>query len=286
LKNSVMDKIKNEAIPFTFNSHQIRTVIKPDQSVWFVAKDVAASLGITWSGATLRNIPSAWRTMLSFNMVTGPKDTLLISEPAVYKLAFRSNKPEADQFTNWVVAEVLPSIRKTGQYNIEVSGIGQIVPPLKSSDLEKYDENGRYLFPNQRTKFSQSFMDRVLAQYNAALTEQSAIPLFLAECCDVQPMHLQKQNKFYNDYLTYCWAKGISFLSQHDFERFIKAHYEGRITLHCHKNFSPKWLWHGVMVLPDLLHKVETQKISRELKLFEMRQAVGNLQKAVEGLDS
>ena len=40
----------------------------------------------------------------------------VISEPAVYKLAFRSNKPEADTFTNWVASEVLPSIRKTGKY--------------------------------------------------------------------------------------------------------------------------------------------------------------------------
>ena len=34
----------------------------------------------------------------------------------MYKLAFRSNKPEADAFTNWVASEVLPSIRKTGKY--------------------------------------------------------------------------------------------------------------------------------------------------------------------------
>jgi prophage antirepressor-like protein len=39
-----------------------------------------------------------------------------ITEAALYKLAFRSNKPAADAFTNWVASEVLPSIHKTGQY--------------------------------------------------------------------------------------------------------------------------------------------------------------------------
>jgi len=37
--------------------------------------------------------------------------TTLINEAGLYKLAFRSNKPEADKFTNWVTSEVLPQIR-------------------------------------------------------------------------------------------------------------------------------------------------------------------------------
>jgi hypothetical protein len=41
---------------------------------------------------------------------------IVINEYAVYKLVFRSNKPEADAFTNWVASEVLPSIRRTGVY--------------------------------------------------------------------------------------------------------------------------------------------------------------------------
>ena len=42
----------------------------------------------------------------------------VINEAAVYKLAFRSNKPEADKFVNWVTGTVLPSIRRTGSYSI------------------------------------------------------------------------------------------------------------------------------------------------------------------------
>jgi hypothetical protein len=50
-------------------------------------------------------------------------ETRLISEPAVYKLAFRSNKPEADAFTNWVASEVLPTIRKTGRYEATLPAV-------------------------------------------------------------------------------------------------------------------------------------------------------------------
>ncbi len=34
----------------------------------------------------------------------------LISEPWMYKLVFKSRKPEAEKFSDWVVSEVLPNI--------------------------------------------------------------------------------------------------------------------------------------------------------------------------------
>lgn len=100
---------------FAFQSTPVRTRIEKE-NVWFVAKDICAVLGISWSGATMKSIPEQWRTMLSFNIVGKNRRVSCISEPAVYKLAFRSNKPEADAFTNWVASEVLPTIRKTGKY--------------------------------------------------------------------------------------------------------------------------------------------------------------------------
>ena len=42
---------------------------------------------------------------------------IFINESAMYKLAFRSNKPEADRFVNWIAGDVLPSIRRTGSYS-------------------------------------------------------------------------------------------------------------------------------------------------------------------------
>lgn len=42
-----------------------------------------------------------------------------INESGLYTLIARSNKPEARKFQRWVTSEVLPSIRKTGSYNIQ-----------------------------------------------------------------------------------------------------------------------------------------------------------------------
>ena len=106
---------------FSYGSHQVRTVTQNNEP-WFAAIDVCRCLGLTWSGAALKAIPAEWKGMLSFNTPSsgtrggGQQKLKVISEPAVYKLAFRSNKPEADAFTNWVASEVLPAIRKGGEY--------------------------------------------------------------------------------------------------------------------------------------------------------------------------
>ncbi|MGA1846781.1 phage antirepressor KilAC domain-containing protein, partial [Deferribacter abyssi] len=42
----------------------------------------------------------------------------LINESGLYALILRSNKPNAKKFRKWVTSEVLPSIRKTGKYEI------------------------------------------------------------------------------------------------------------------------------------------------------------------------
>lgn len=101
---------------FSFHDHQIRTTVI-DSQPWFAAKDICAALGIDWSGKTLTSIPDDWQSMGKLPTDRrGLRYIKIISEPGLYKLAFRSNKPEADAFTNWVASEVLPAIRKTGKY--------------------------------------------------------------------------------------------------------------------------------------------------------------------------
>lgn len=39
-----------------------------------------------------------------------------LTESGVYKLVFKSRKPSAERFSDWVTDEVLPSIRKHGAY--------------------------------------------------------------------------------------------------------------------------------------------------------------------------
>ncbi|MGE4442706.1 MAG: Bro-N domain-containing protein [Desulfomicrobium sp.] len=118
------DLTANAPVPFAFDSHQIRTVVGDDGQPWFVARDVCGALTIAWSGRkTLATIPEAWKRVGKLPTRTRDgrrqlNDVATVNEPAVYKLAFRSNKPEADRFTNWVASEVIPALRRTGKYEV------------------------------------------------------------------------------------------------------------------------------------------------------------------------
>lgn len=102
-----------------FKEEEIRTSFDDDGNIWFVAKDVAKTLGIEWKRSdTLKAIPVTWKGSREYQTPSGFQHFTIINEPAVYKLAFRSNKPAADEFTDWVASEVLPAIRKTGAYSI------------------------------------------------------------------------------------------------------------------------------------------------------------------------
>ena len=100
-----------------FEGHEIRAHLESDH-VWFVAKDICKALDIPWKGTsgTLRAIKEEWRGVCKFQTPSGEQPMAVILEPAVYKLAFRSNKPEAERLTDWLASEVMPSIRRTGGY--------------------------------------------------------------------------------------------------------------------------------------------------------------------------
>lgn len=51
------------------------------------------------------------------NTLGGQQQMLTVTEPGLYELIFRSDKPAAQRFRVWMFEEVLPSIRRTGSYS-------------------------------------------------------------------------------------------------------------------------------------------------------------------------
>lgn len=108
---------------FPFVTTQIRACLI-DSQCWFVARDVFAALDLAWRGKeSLAKIKDEWKGVRTFRTPSetetgrggGEQELLIIAEPAVYKIAFRSDKPEAERFTDRV-AEIVSEIRKTGRY--------------------------------------------------------------------------------------------------------------------------------------------------------------------------
>jgi anti-repressor protein len=91
---------------------------------WFVAKDIAATLGYGEDSSVsvlFKSIPEEWVRVnpISVNLKDGRKqlrDMLCVSEQGLYFFLARSDKPKALPFQKKIAGEILPSIRKYGAY--------------------------------------------------------------------------------------------------------------------------------------------------------------------------
>lgn len=100
---------------FEYEGKRVRTVVV-DGEPWFVARDVAEALGYTNPQKAVRDHCKRARPIGVNDSFTLDRQTLIIPEPDIYRLVMRSRLPEAERFEEWVVSDVLPSIRKHGLY--------------------------------------------------------------------------------------------------------------------------------------------------------------------------
>lgn len=112
----------NEVQVFDFEQMNVRTVEINDE-VWFVATDVASTLGLTNISMSLKALDDDERS--KFNLGR-QGDVNIVSEAGLYNLIGSSRKAESKRFMRWVRHEVLPSIRKTGSYQVPTTVDGQI----------------------------------------------------------------------------------------------------------------------------------------------------------------
>jgi prophage antirepressor-like protein len=128
--------MKAELIPFQFHTHQVRILPHEDGvSFWVVANDVTDILGYARGRNALRMIPDKHKGARSVSTHGGEQQMLCIDEAGLYRLVLRSDKPEAEPFMEWVTAEVLPSIRRTGSYGNAIPKIGD--GPLTLAQFEQ-----------------------------------------------------------------------------------------------------------------------------------------------------
>ena len=110
--------MSNELQVFSYTEqHKIRTTVI-DGEPWFVAKDVCDVLGLEQVSRALQGLEKD-SGLLKVPHPQNPYKCLEVNgvnEPGLYKLIFKSRKPEAEAFQEWVFHEVLPSIRKSGMY--------------------------------------------------------------------------------------------------------------------------------------------------------------------------
>lgn len=95
---------------------QVRTIVI-DNEPWFVGKDVAKALGYKDSSDALKkHVGDDDKLTRRFADSGQNRKMYVINESGLYSLIFGSKLESAKRFKHWVTSEVLPSIRRTGNY--------------------------------------------------------------------------------------------------------------------------------------------------------------------------
>lgn len=113
----------NEVQLFNFENHEVRSLLINSEP-WFVGKDVADVLGYKNTKDALAKHVDAEDKLGSQIATSGQnRNMTIINESGLYSLVLSSKLPSAKKFKRWVTSEVLPALRKTGQYQVkELSG--------------------------------------------------------------------------------------------------------------------------------------------------------------------
>ena len=149
---------------------EVRTVTV-DNEPWFVGKDVAAALGYKdTSDALKKHVSEDDKRILK----PGEMPTLkmsnygayIINESGLYALIFGSKLESAKRFKHWVTSEVLPTIRKTGGYQMQAPQ-GKELLALAVLEAQKTIEEQTAQI--ERMKPKEIFADAVATSHTAIL---------------------------------------------------------------------------------------------------------------------
>jgi len=113
----------NNIIPFDFNRSEVRVITDEHGDPWFILADICKVLDIKNPTQLAQRLDEDERAMLNIGR---QGNATIINESGLYSVVLRSDKPEAKPFKRWVTHEVLPAIRKTGQY---------VAAPLSPAEL-------------------------------------------------------------------------------------------------------------------------------------------------------
>jgi len=107
-------------IPYNFDGKPVRTITR-DGEPWFVLVDVCKVLEHSNPSKAAQLLDEDERSSLTLGYGTSPNggnpNVTIISEPGLYRLMMRSDKPQAKPFQKWITSEVVLSLSFEGSPN-------------------------------------------------------------------------------------------------------------------------------------------------------------------------
>jgi prophage antirepressor-like protein len=126
----------NDLIAFFYEDQPVRIVLI-DGKPWWVADDLAKLLGYRHTPHMLRMVPAKWASVHLVDRKGDERNTArnmsVVSEPGMLLCISNSKRPEAEKIRDWIFEDVIPTILRTGRY--EMAG----APPAANDRIEAAD---------------------------------------------------------------------------------------------------------------------------------------------------
>lgn len=214
----------------------------------FDVETVARSLGFTQTKNGKEYI--RWETVNKYlrkylSQEVGKND--FISEPMVYKLAFKANNALAEKFQDWLATEVLPQIRKTGSYMNVPRSFAEAL--RLAADLEEEKMMLEQKVAEYEPKIT--YLDTILASKDAVTTSQIAADYGMSAVKLNKLLHrLGVQRKVGGQWLLYKKHMNFGYTKSHTSE-ILQTDGTKKIVM------STKWTQKGRLFIYDLLKEEE-----------------------------
>lgn len=122
---------------FNFEELPVRTLTVNEEPC-FVGKDVADILGYKRTADAIReHVDAEDKGVGKIQTPGGMQNVTLINESGLYSLIFSSKLESAKRFKRWVTSEVLPTLRKTGTYQVPSDPMQALKLMFKATEQTK-----------------------------------------------------------------------------------------------------------------------------------------------------
>lgn len=156
----------NELQIFKNNQFGNVRIVMKGQEPWFVAKDVCECLAISKHRDAISRLDADERGSLKVDTLGGKQEMATVNEYGLYSLVLSSRKPEAKEFKRWITHDVIPQIRKTGQY---VADIPRTLPDALRAYANEVEEHNKAKALIEEQKPKVLFADSVAASHTSIL---------------------------------------------------------------------------------------------------------------------
>lgn len=165
---------------FMYEGAQVRTVIINNEPHW-VAKDVCEILGFSNLSETIKRLDEDEVSSTEVTDSLGRNQlTNIVTESGLYSLILGSRKPETKPFKRWITHEVIPTIRKTGSYSMQLPTFAEALEgyaaQLRISEaLDAQNKKLALESAEQQRKLKEQ--EAPVAIYNLAISAKNAMSM-------------------------------------------------------------------------------------------------------------